>query len=85
MAKQTVFALLDHMKKWLSKKYIFHHEMSRQRRSAERVSSNELRKDEESVAVENFVQEIKQHNLAIGKYRHKNLTFQLEKEKLFHF
>ena len=64
MAKQTVFALLDHMKKWLSKKYAFYQQNSRN----ELKKESELAKDEDFKAVQIFVQTIKQHNLAIASY-----------------
>ena len=64
MAKQTVFALLDHMKKWLGKKLVFHQENSRRESSKE----SGLAKDEDFKAVQKFVETIKQHNLAIASY-----------------
>ena len=65
MAKQTVFALLDHMKKWLAKKYIVYQEQSRKRHSDQ---EKEFAKAEDLMAIQEFVQKIKQHNLAIASY-----------------
>ena len=66
MAKQTVFALLDHMKKWLAKKYIVYQEQSRKRHSGDQ--EKEFGKAEDFMAIQEFVQKIKQHNLALASY-----------------
>ena len=67
MAKQTVFAIFDHLNKWLAKKYTSIQEtISTSRRYKDHQS--ELNKDKEFVAVRNFVKSIKQHNLAMASF-----------------
>ena len=66
MAKQTVFAVLDHMNKWLAKKYSeFQKKMSHARKRDQDI---DLAKEQEFTSVQNFVQAIKQHNLAMASF-----------------
>ena len=61
MAKQTIFTVLDHMKKWLIKKY--------ESMASGRVKNmdEEIGKHPDYIAVKKFVNSIKKHDLAIGK------------------
>ena len=62
MAKQTIFAVLDHMNKWLRMKYLI---LTKKRQPDQDAS---VIRDEEYLAVQNFVQRIQQHNLALASF-----------------
>ena len=58
MAKQTIFAVLDHMNKWLLNKYLV---LSKQK-------DDDPFRDQEYMAIQSFVKRIKQHNLASASF-----------------
>ena len=64
MAKQTIFAVLDHMNKWMRKKLCTLTAAARRNQELDFDPS----KDTEYKAVEQFVQRIQQHNLALASF-----------------
>ncbi len=67
MAKQTVFAVLDHMNKWLARKYAQLQESKPRGRGAAANRDVEP-KDQDFESVRSFVKAIKQHNLAMASF-----------------